>query len=66
MKNESDFNAWAKSALPSGKKEFTFNRDALEMLLRLAWQEGAKAAEGTRRANAAEDERERKHGPRFI
>lgn len=66
MKNEYEFNKWLSNALPTGKKEFTFSRDAIEMLLRMAWAESAKAAESSARSSAAEDERERKYGPQYI
>lgn len=66
MKNESAFNKWISDAIPTGKKEYTFSRDSIEMLLRLAWAEGAKAGEASGLSSAAEDERERRYGPQFI
>jgi hypothetical protein len=46
--------------LPKNQKEFS--RDAVIILMKMLWKEAKKAE----RANAAEEERERLHGPMFI
>ena len=45
---------------PKDQKEFS--RDAVIILMKLVWKKAKKAE----RANAAEEERERLHGPMFI
>jgi len=60
------FERWMKESVPPGKKEYTFSRDALEILLKMAWNAGIKEKKEVDRANAEEEEFERKHGPRYI
>ena len=64
--NEYAFKLWLGGAIPTGNKEFTFNRDSLEMLLRMAWEAGVKEGKEVSEANRREQEFEDKHGPRSI
>jgi len=53
-----------KTSLPKSKQ--TLSRDAVEVLVRLAFEEGRKQSDTHRAADFAEEERERLHGPMFI
>jgi len=50
---------WIEKNVP---KKDTISRDAVEILLKLVWEEAKKAEREAR----AEQEFEDKHGPRFI
>jgi hypothetical protein len=53
-----------KSSLPNSKQ--TFSRDAVEVLMKVAFEEGRKQGKNRASADLAEEERERQHGPMFI
>lgn len=55
---------WIDGVLP--KKEVNLNRDAVEILLRMAWEEAIKYAKEKKRADDEEEEFEKQHGPRYI
>lgn len=54
---------FVETSLPNNK---TLSRDAVEILMRLAYKEGYKQGGQSMSAFLTEQERERIHGPMFI
>ncbi len=48
------------------KGKTSLSKDAVEVLMRLAFEAGTKQGKIYAAADLAEEERERKHGPMFI
>jgi len=48
------------------KGKTTLSKDAVEVLMRLAFEAGAKQGRVRAASDAAEEERERQHGPMFM
>ena len=59
-----DIEKLIRTALPKSKGEYS--RDAVEALMRLAFEAGSESGHKQSARQAAEDERERIHGPYSI